>query len=213
MKIALDEPTRTFLKLMKTVRKSLGLTQYEIAEYVGKARQTISRYEIGKRLPELLTLIKLSKILDCDISESINYKVFHRKIKRLNVMKVIKKYGFTSSELAELTGYSVRNIDITLKNKDGYLTNNIPCLFSILEILKQEKARESFRKKLLSKHDKKQVSAVKNIERCEKLKRIKAAAPEMYTFTRIVADGFIDETLKETAKNLLARIDGTEVAE
>ena len=151
MVIALDDPTRTFLKLMQSVRKSLGLTQCQVADYVGEIPLSISRYENGERIPDLQTLIKLSVVLKCDISRSINYKVYYKKIKHWNVMKIIKKYDFTFSELAELTGYCERNIRRTLKSHYGYLTTNIPCLFAILKVLQDEKRSEWFREDLLSK--------------------------------------------------------------
>lgn len=48
---------------MKRRRKELGLTQQNIADYIGKKRNTVSSYENGTLNPPLLVMFKLKEIL------------------------------------------------------------------------------------------------------------------------------------------------------
>lgn len=49
---------------IQTARKAKGLTQDALARAINVTRQTISNYESGKRLPDVSTLMLLSKTLD-----------------------------------------------------------------------------------------------------------------------------------------------------
>lgn len=46
-------------------RKAKGWTQRELAERLGVRPPTITQYETGARKPDIVTLKKLAKILDC----------------------------------------------------------------------------------------------------------------------------------------------------
>lgn len=49
--------------LMIYQRKKLGLTQEDVAKYIGKKRNTVSLYESGKLTPSLEVAIKIKEIL------------------------------------------------------------------------------------------------------------------------------------------------------
>ena len=53
--------------IIKEERKKLDLTQEELAEKLGKLRQTIGSWERGDSYPTLEDLCKLSEIFQCDI--------------------------------------------------------------------------------------------------------------------------------------------------
>lgn len=64
----LEEATHTELPVrlgrnLAARRKSLGLTQAEVAERLGVDTETLSRFERGKHVPSLLTLERLAAIL------------------------------------------------------------------------------------------------------------------------------------------------------
>lgn len=46
-------------------RKRKGWTQRELAERLGVTTPTITQYETGARKPDIVTLKKLAKLLDC----------------------------------------------------------------------------------------------------------------------------------------------------
>ena len=54
-------------KTIKAIRKSLNLTQWEVADELRVARTTISNWECGRSQPDLLTLRELSRLLHCDL--------------------------------------------------------------------------------------------------------------------------------------------------
>lgn len=58
-----------FGKRIKECRKARGLTQEQLASAVGIATNTISRYEINERQPNLETLNKIAVALEMDFSD------------------------------------------------------------------------------------------------------------------------------------------------
>ena len=56
-------------KKIMNLRKKNGLSQEELAEKVGVARQTISKWELGETSPDLKQAKELSKILNVSLDE------------------------------------------------------------------------------------------------------------------------------------------------
>lgn len=52
---------------LQEARKARGLTQEAAAELVGVSRQTISNWERGKSLPDVLSVIRMSEAYDCSL--------------------------------------------------------------------------------------------------------------------------------------------------
>jgi len=50
-------------KKIKLARVELDLTQTELARRIGAKQKSISRYEAGKSVPKVETLIKLARVL------------------------------------------------------------------------------------------------------------------------------------------------------
>ena len=50
-------------KKIKLARLELDLTQTKLAQKIGAKQKSISRYEAGKSVPKIETLVRLSKIL------------------------------------------------------------------------------------------------------------------------------------------------------
>ncbi len=46
-------------------RKKNGITQRELAKMLGVSQPTITQYETGARKPDIVTLKKLAKLLNC----------------------------------------------------------------------------------------------------------------------------------------------------
>ena len=146
--IVLDEPVRSFLVLLKSERIRAGLTQSYVAEYLHTARSTICAYERGINLPPLENLIKLAELLEYDISESINYKFFYRKIQPYQIKYNLRRYGLSYRELAELTGYREERIGEAVRMKHG---GSILCLAAVLEVIEQERRAYKLRIRLCRK--------------------------------------------------------------
>lgn len=70
-------------KIMK-LRKKLGLSQEELAEKVGVARQTISKWELGETSPDLNQSKELSKIFNVSLDELANNDIKSVLIEKIN---------------------------------------------------------------------------------------------------------------------------------
>lgn len=50
-------------------REKLGYSQEQIARMTGIKQQAISEYELGKRVPSVVNLLKIAKALKCHVDE------------------------------------------------------------------------------------------------------------------------------------------------
>lgn len=51
--------------LFKKYRKTLNMTQKEVAEYMNITQSAYSLWELGKRVPDAHQLLKLSELFNC----------------------------------------------------------------------------------------------------------------------------------------------------
>lgn len=145
--IVLDEVTVKFLSELRNLRLQKGLSIYRVSPEVGISHHVISRYERGKLTPMLENLITLAEYYDYDISESINYRFYYRKIKSCDLKAELKRYGLSTRELSNITGYRITRIQESLKMAS---TGTILCLAAILDVISHERELYKFRKKLLA---------------------------------------------------------------
>lgn len=68
-------------KFLQELRKEHGLTQEQLAEQMGVARRTVSRWETGSNMPDMDILIDLSDLYSVDLREILNGE---RKSERMN---------------------------------------------------------------------------------------------------------------------------------
>ena len=59
-------------KFLQELRKEKSMTQEQLAEQLGVARRTISRWETGNNLPDLDILVELSDLYSVDLREIIS---------------------------------------------------------------------------------------------------------------------------------------------
>lgn len=62
-------------KKIMNLRKEKGLSQEELAEKVGVARQTISKWELGETSPDLKQAKELSKIFNVSLDELVDNNI------------------------------------------------------------------------------------------------------------------------------------------
>lgn len=58
--------------LLKELRKEKGMTQEQLAEHLGVARRTVSRWETGSNLPDLDVLVILSDLYGVGLRELLD---------------------------------------------------------------------------------------------------------------------------------------------
>lgn len=61
--------TLLFGRSLREIRRKRGLTQATIAERVGSSQSHISSIEWGRRVPNLVMLIRLAVALDCRMTD------------------------------------------------------------------------------------------------------------------------------------------------
>ena len=71
---------------IKTIRKSKGLSQEELAIKLNVVRQTISKWEQGLSVPDAEMLIKLAEVLDTTVSTLLGEKVTESKVDDLKAI-------------------------------------------------------------------------------------------------------------------------------
>lgn len=60
------------MKGLEQMRKSKNKSQIELARALNVSNITISRWESGKQLPDIETVIKIAAYFDCSIDDIIN---------------------------------------------------------------------------------------------------------------------------------------------
>lgn len=71
---------------IKSIRKSKGLSQEELAIKLNVVRQTISKWEQGLSVPDAEMLIKISEVFDTPVSTLLGEKVTETKIDDLKAI-------------------------------------------------------------------------------------------------------------------------------
>ena len=59
-------------KFLQELRKENSLTQEQLAEQLGVARRTVSRWETGNNMPDLDILVELSDLYSVDLREILS---------------------------------------------------------------------------------------------------------------------------------------------
>jgi len=86
---------------IKAARTESGITQEQAAESLLVSRQTISNWETGKSLPDIVSVIKMSELYSLSLDELLKGdRVMMEKIEKdMKLVKAEKKvirYGFVS---------------------------------------------------------------------------------------------------------------------
>lgn len=71
---------------IKTIRKSKGLSQEELAIKLNVVRQTISKWEQGLSVPDAEMLIAISEVLDTPVSTLLGEKISESKVDDLKAI-------------------------------------------------------------------------------------------------------------------------------
>lgn len=66
---------------LKKARTSQGITQEYVAKQLYVSRQTVSRWEQGKTLPNIHVIKKLSEIYNVSIEDLVNETIIEKKRK------------------------------------------------------------------------------------------------------------------------------------
>lgn len=87
-----------FNEKMVLLRKNKKLSQEELANLLGVARQTISKWELGETTPEMDKLIKISEIFEMSLDELIK-----EETETINIPNTLNVNNNNTQKLAGLT--------------------------------------------------------------------------------------------------------------
>ena len=65
--------TMAFSEIIREIRKRLGITQEELAQFVGVTKASISKWETRQTYPDILILPKLASYFDVSVDELLGY--------------------------------------------------------------------------------------------------------------------------------------------
>ena len=89
-------------KLLQELRKEHGLTQEQLAEQMGVARRTVSRWETGSNMPDLDVLIDLSDLYSVDLREILNGERKSERMDQELKETVLQVADYSNEEKARL---------------------------------------------------------------------------------------------------------------
>ncbi len=113
-----------FGEQLRRAREAKGITQQSLAEKLYVTRQTVSRWEGGERYPDLLTVKKLSQVLEVDVGDLLSdeepSQILERspltERKMTNRLTVLLFTAIITCYLISLLGILIRfpNLDLSL---------------------------------------------------------------------------------------------------
>ena len=90
-------------KFLQELRKEKGLTQEQLAEKMGVARRTVSRWETGNNMPDLDLLIELSDLYDVGLRELLDGERKSEDMDKEMEEAVLKVAEYSSEEKTRFT--------------------------------------------------------------------------------------------------------------
>ena len=95
---------------IKSIRKSKGLSQEELAIKLNVVRQTISKWEKGLSVPDSDMLISISEVLETPVSTLLGETIAEPKIDDLKVIS--EKLEIINLQLSQRTNNETKNISL-----------------------------------------------------------------------------------------------------
>lgn len=160
--IVLDGPTRKFLGELPALRGKLGLSQRKLVALMNLPLGTYQMYEAEINYPSLEVLMRLAEFFKYDLSESVNYKYYHRQIPPARLKARLERYGLSLSELSKLTGYGRAEISCAINFRGR---GCVACYEAVLEALRVERESEQFRLKYCVTREKGEALGVSGVEK------------------------------------------------
>ena len=90
-------------RFLQELRKDRGFTQEQLAEQLGVARRTVSRWETGSNLPDLDILIELSDLYCVDLRELLDGERREDKMNKDMEETVIKVAEYGNEQKQRMT--------------------------------------------------------------------------------------------------------------
>ncbi len=102
----MDNIKELFAQNLIHYRKTLGLTQLDLAERLNYSDKAISKWERGESLPDVITLKEIAGIFNLTIDQLISKHAYNKDIPELHVIET-KKQTIFNLKLALLSGSAI----------------------------------------------------------------------------------------------------------
>ena len=89
-------------KFLQVLRKEKGMTQEQLAEQLGVARRTVSRWETGNNMPDLDILAELSDLYSVDLREILSGERKREQMNQELKETVLQVADYSSEEKSRL---------------------------------------------------------------------------------------------------------------
>ena len=89
-------------KFLQELRKEKGFTQEQLAEKIGVARRTVSRWETGSNMPDLDILMELSDLYEGDLREILSGERTSKKMNEELKETVLQVADYSNEEKTRL---------------------------------------------------------------------------------------------------------------
>lgn len=99
---------------LKEIRQTRKLTQQQVADYLSVDRTTYTQYEMGKRMPSIETIKKLSRIYGCTTDYMLGQTDDPKYELRTDLPDALKKVGIEAVEM-------LADADLTPEEMQGLL--------------------------------------------------------------------------------------------
>ena len=91
-------------RLLQELRKEKGLTQEQLAERMGVARRTVSRWETGSNMPDLDILMELADLYAVDLREILSGERKSERMDREMKETVLQVADYSNEEKPDCCG-------------------------------------------------------------------------------------------------------------
>lgn len=147
--IVIDNITESFLNSLRSMRENARLTRNQVAEQLNLSYSTILNYENRKHTPTLIPFMQLAQLFDADVSDSLNYRFFFRRINPMKIKARIQFLGLSMHELSSMTGYTERQIRTAINVCQNA---SIICLAAVLAAIDRETTAYQLTENLFSEN-------------------------------------------------------------
>lgn len=111
-----------FNKLLTQYRKSRALTLETLGSKIGKTKATVSKYERGEIVPDIITILEICNVLEINLSQLFPMENSSKKINSINPFSVDKLYLYYYTEnilITSIIELKENNNEIQVKFYNG----------------------------------------------------------------------------------------------
>ena len=93
---------------IKEQRNRLNLTQEDFSELIGISQRQVSLIELGKSFPKPITLVKISKVFSCSVSDLFNFELnIDEKELKENVHNLVNRLTYEKLKILYVIGNNI----------------------------------------------------------------------------------------------------------